>query len=456
MSFNQNVRSQPSQSNPSGLYSDLLAIGQTLASSGPPNDSEGIVGNTYIDTATGLTYVKNSNGTWDPIYDPGTLPVNDPFIAGTVECNFVKTDEIEVDTVKGRLADGLVIDLQATGDLQVISGSGSVKLGAPLDMQGNFIINSTTLAPLVILNQVSGQDVQIITNGGEIQTAGNLNLGSHDIINGATITGSSISIESLVDDLNLTTLGSSSIRLNSANTLLLNTTTGQDINTGGNIVMNNSEIQRCSALRNLVGEMLISNGAVSEDLALSTNGGQVTSNSNLDMLNNQINNVSGVNGSSALIQNSVLNVSNTGVLSYRAYPQSIDMILSGFGGNGTDYFNLGTATIGPADLWGVCTGNNRRLAEFSIRLHSNAIFNFGGGTAVCDIGYVANNLPMTVANFVVLQSHSFNTNDDLYGISLTGYNVAIPFRASLCARMVLAGTSSTISTAELSLNIVLV
>ena len=160
-SISQTVRTQPTKGNPTGIASDLLNIGQTLSSSGVPSDSEGLIGNTYIDTSTGITYVKQADGTWQPIYDPGTLPAPDPLIAGTVECNFVKTDEIEVDTLKGRLADGVVIDLQTAGDLQVVSGSGEVKLGCPLDMQGNAILNASVMIPDPLpLNQLNVNTIQ--------------------------------------------------------------------------------------------------------------------------------------------------------------------------------------------------------------------------------------------------------------------------------------------------------
>jgi hypothetical protein len=132
------------------------------------------------------------------------------------------------------------------------------------------------------------------------------------------------------------------------------------------------------------------------------------------------------------------------------------MILSGFGGNGTSYFHFGTAVINPAELWTTCIGNGRNLAEFSLRLHSNALWNFGGGTANVEIGYIASGTTTTTANFVSLRNVALNTATDFYQTTLSGYNDAIPFRGALCARMVLAGTAATTTNAELTLSVVLV
>lgn len=612
MSLSQIVRTQKTASNPTGIVSDLLQIGQTLSSSGAPNSSTpGITGNTYIDSSTGITYIKQSDGSWQPIYDPGTVPVNDPLIAGTLESNFVKTDEIEVDALKGRLAESMVIDLQTAGDLQIVSGSGEVKLGCPLDMQGNAILNASVMIPdplplnqlnvnniqgfaddnvalnlgaggslnvtcggteginfngtnariqgngfaefqssvrtfdvisdnfagrqmtvspsdysirvtgladdisldagandvkmasdlnldgkslvnksagqpLAILNQAAGQPVIITANGGEVQTTGDLNVNAFDIKNAGPISGATTSLTSNVGNLDLNA---------PAGSVNISSTAG-DINcspgtlnviggitnlesTGGSLQLKHTAIASITNTSDSSGFVFDSTNGVqavstpglmrfehavtNQNLELrceQTGSGSVILNpgasGQIDASSKDIVNVSGINNSASIIQNSVLNVSNTGVLSYRAYPQSIEMIQSGFGNNGTDYFNLGTSTIGPGEVWGICSGNGRSLAEFSVRLHSNAAFNFGGGSAQLQVGYIANNVPMTEANFTVLRSVNLDTVSDLYGVSLTGYNDAIPFRAAVCARTVLAGTSSTISNAELSLNIILI
>lgn len=119
----QRVRSNPSPSNPTGIVDDLLKIGTTSAASGvPDSNTSGLPGSSYIDSSTGIQYIKQSDGSWQPIYDPGTLPVNDPFIAGTVECNFLKVDESSVDAIVGRTSESVSIDLKAGGDLNISSG----------------------------------------------------------------------------------------------------------------------------------------------------------------------------------------------------------------------------------------------------------------------------------------------------------------------------------------------
>jgi len=597
-SISQIVRTQPSTSNPSGIVSDLLQIGATRADSGPPNSSTpGIAGNSYIDTSTGIEYIKQPDGPWVPIYDPGTVPVNDPFVAGTVECNFVKTDEIEVDTLKGRLADGMVIDLQATGDLQVVSGSGSVKLGTPLDMQGNailnasvmipdplplnqlnvntiqgnaddnvamdlgaagslnvtcggteginfngtnariqgngfaefqssvrtfdvisdnfagrqitvsptdysikvtgladdiildagansvkmeseidlngkFIVNKLAAQPLAILNQAPGQPVIITANGGEVQTTGDLNVNSFDIKNTGAISGATTSLSSTVGNLDVTCPPAGQLNLVGGITNLEST--------GGSLQLKHSVLASITNTNDGTafvfdstngamamsspGNMRFEHITANQDMEIrceQTGSGNVVLNpgasGQVDISLKDIVNVSGINNSSSLINNSMLNVDTSGVMSWRAYPRCIEMIQSSFGGNGTSYFNLGTSTIGPGEFWCTCSGNGRKLAEVDIRLIYNSPWNLGGvGTAVVEIGYVPNNLPAIAANFVVVRTVNIDNTADLYGVSFTGYNDSIPFRGAVAARTVLTGTSATASNAELTLNITLV
>lgn len=462
MSLNQDIRvNAPSgdPNNPQGLYNYLI-VGQNLKGTGIPDNNLGTINSSYIDEATGIQYIKGSDATWTTYIDytaigpTGGAP---PTIPDPLTVNQINTDVISQKTLGGDLS----VNLGLTGDFALTLGvptqavdinSGNIRLTA----NGNGTFSSDVQGYTVIANNGSGKAVSINSNSGIIDHVGaqpleitnsqpNENLilsttgaagdvlvnSGGDVAIGTAVAGKTIDLNTNAGAINCDAVNTNFIDTSGSGAIAINPLSGIAAATGA-------------------GSFSITNFTASQDILFQLNGGDIDAN------NNEIKNVSSINGSSALVNNSILNVNTSGSLAWRAYPRCIEMQISGFGANGTDYFNLGTTVVGPADFWGVCSGNGRRLAEVDVRLLYNTAWSFGGGTATLEIGYVPNGSPMIAANFVVLRSINLDTATPLYGVSFTGYNDSIPFRAAICARTVLAGTASTSGTAEFTLGMVLV
>lgn len=471
MALDQNIRfsAYGGLNNPEGLY-DYVKPTRKIKGEGPPGISQGENNWDYIDVLTGIEYIKN-NGVWEPY-------VNFSSFAPTVIPDPLSIDQLNVNTVRGNANDNVEVDLGAAGDINLTSGGthGININSGNVFIQGNGFatFQSGTRQYNVLVDDFAGKQMTLETvpdyklsvtgsTGDIILDAGanSVKLASDLDTNGKRITNTAAGEELVIEN-------QASIRLISEGPLLLNTTTSQNINTGsGNIVMANGEIQRCSAVRNLVGAMTISNGAISENLILQTNGtsevsiingiNNISLNADTETITTKKIDIDEINDSVALVDNSILNVNTSGVLSWRKYPRCFELIQSGFGNNGTSYFNLGNSTVGPGEFWATCTGNGRNLAEVDYRIISNSAWNLGGvGAAVLEVGYIQNNLPVIGGNFVVLRTININNTADIYGASLTGFNDSIPALAAIAARTVLIGTSATASNVEITLNLTLV
>ena len=67
MAVNQNVRSNPTENNPSGFLNDVLNIGRILVNDTPPISTSGNAGDYFIDNSSGDLYGKKSiSGEWGP------------------------------------------------------------------------------------------------------------------------------------------------------------------------------------------------------------------------------------------------------------------------------------------------------------------------------------------------------------------------------------------------------
>lgn len=487
MSLNQDIRSRPPSNdvnNPLGLFNYLI-VGKKLKGNGPPSNNVGTINSTYIDEDTGIEYVKSEAGVWDAYVNYSNVGPDVP-------------DPLSVDTIQGRTGESLLLDMKTTGDLNINLGfpthaldinSGSVRLTA----NGNGVFASDVVGYSVIANTGGGKTISLDANSGIVD-----HVGSQPF----EITNSTVN-----QGLILSTSGAGQIDVNSAGNASINSTSGDvivntpsgdvTVNSSGDATINsstgNATVNAPLGKINLVSDSGSGGGTVCDGwnftfqnsavhaggerieigpggISFRTPGGQASlvnevagdiliapqMGSEVNFNSRGINFVTSINDSSSLTNNSMLNVNPSGTLSWRTYPRSIQFLASGWGGNGTSYFHLGDSTINPGELWGACTGNGRNLAEIDFRLHYNAPFTLTGGSAVVEIGYVANNQPMTQANFTLLRSANLTTGSPLYGVSFTGYNDVIPFRAALCVRTVLTGTSATATNAEVSILVTIV
>jgi hypothetical protein len=462
MSLNQDIRfaENAGPNNPKGLYKHVKPS-RSIAGSGFPDPSLGEDEWLYIDESTGFEY-KKTNGVWDPF-------VNFASFAPPV----VIPDPLPIDAIEGRTSEDILLDLKTGGTLNVSLGapsqaldinSGNVRLTA----NGNGTFASDLQGYAVIANNGAGKSITLESNAGIIDHVG---LQPFEISNSQPDENLIVSTTGTAGDIQVNSSGAAAVNA-AAGDSVVSSATGKvrlnsDSTASGGTVVDGFSLKYENTVVNPGGEKI----EISESgITFRTPTGQVSlvnqiagdfviapqPGSETSFNNTGIKSISSINGSDGVIQNSVFNVNNAGALSFRAYPYCVNMMQSGFGANGTSYFHLGTSTINPGELWSICIGNGRNLAEVSLRLHSNALWNFGGGTATLEIGYVANNVPTTTANFTVVRSITLDTVSDFYGVTFSGYNDSIPFRAAFCARMVLAGTAATSTNAELTMTAVLV
>jgi len=277
------------KNNPSGFVSDILQLTQALADIGPPDEDNGIVGNTYIDTASGIQYQKGLDG-WIPVVDiaavgpPASVP--DPLTIN---------NGLFVNNISGAAGDGFVLDGGNVGDVQVLIGSGQgFQVGQPgaldavkIQNNGNvlaqskvrgFELESAGGSHLInIKNGVSGGLIENQTGPLEIKnnaasginvnaSTGPLNLRSNvetsvqDFSTGYSMvinpntgftsnSNNSIALTHVTPDkdINVNTAGTGSINLNSAGSLTLDANSFVNINStmnwGLNDVVNADKIQ---------------------------------------------------------------------------------------------------------------------------------------------------------------------------------------------------------------------
>src|SRR4051794_22105791 len=112
MSTNQDLRyaENGGANNPYGVYSQYKVDRFIAPNNGVPSPSLGTMYDEYIDLDTGIEYIKNESGIWDPVINWSTgIPHEDPFVVSSIH-----TDEIQ-----GNTGDDIQINLQTAGNLYV-------------------------------------------------------------------------------------------------------------------------------------------------------------------------------------------------------------------------------------------------------------------------------------------------------------------------------------------------
>ena len=164
--INQDIRTGPpgnDPNNPQNLFS-YLVVGQKMKGSGLPDASQGTYNSTYIDTVTGIEYIKIGDGTWENYIDYSgfapAVPVPDPLAINELEVDLIRGKNSDNVEITGGLNGDVNITLDATNALSinagncVISGSGNVISGS--DIQG-YDIRATTGTKTISIKPNSGE-----------------------------------------------------------------------------------------------------------------------------------------------------------------------------------------------------------------------------------------------------------------------------------------------------------
>lgn len=148
-SIDQSVRfvASAGPNNPLGIY-DAYKPSRTLVGSGVPSASLGETEWMYIDTGTGIEYLKDNAGVWNPLVNFSAISHEEPLIQNT----------IEVDTIMGNSTDNIQIDLKTTGTLSI----GPAADLAAIQFQSNGVITSDSASGLSSLSLGNGMGVQVI------------------------------------------------------------------------------------------------------------------------------------------------------------------------------------------------------------------------------------------------------------------------------------------------------
>ena len=167
-----------------------------------------------------------------------------------------------------------------------------------------------------------------------------------------------------------------------------------------------------------------------------------------------------LNNSSSITDNRLLNVSNTGVLSYRSPPINHIGVSSNMGNGSTTIWWSNGSTLGPADGLAIpisSVGTTKIISSFSFKVlyNSNWILTSALGTMKAEVGYVTSGQPAINANFIVLGSYNVPVvnNPEIFQSTL---NLILPLQSSLVCRVVNSGATSTSGTADAVFSVVVV
>lgn len=497
MSLNQNIRHSPynqnNVNNPHGLFNHLI-VGEKLKGAGAPSDTIGTINSDYIDTVSGVEYVKNDAGVWEPFVDFGTLvSVPDP----------LEVSEVRTDVIKGLVGDSIEIDAGLSGDINLtldgtnfvnvnsgnlrLQGNGNVLSGSDvvgfslysnngagkeIEITSNTnSISNNTVNPFIIENKGSGSSMtlktegsagaDVIVEGNKVQinnAASELIAEFDDNIDNRFIMYSGVSQGLLVRPQGLTKLTAGDLTFQHESN---NASINQSVKGLGSHTFTNSTAggtaridanTRTLEFLGSAGDVNIRNVNINDHLLLTTDGTGVVKipNGGLDLVNNPVINVDSVNGGDALARFGSLSVDAAGLLQYAHCQSSHTFCWNAVGGTATnEYGQFGGFTVAPGDVGGPYIPWAGSINMVSASLSYNSVWTFGAGTASIEIGYIATGLSMVNANFTLLTTLAIPTGSPFFQYSLgSNTNVAMP-TGRLVARLNVAGSTPTSTNAEM-------
>lgn len=419
-SINQDIKfsNYGTSNNPYGLF-DFIKPTRHIKGNGVPLNSQGEDKWIYTDESSGQQYTKE-NGEWQPYIDFSTFgggggPIPDP----------LPVAELNTDLITGLTSDSVEISAGVSGDINfTLDPLNHVNINGNIMMRGNGNIYSGSEIKGFQLtsDNGAGNRIEIQSNSSTIT-----NYSAAELLINNTISG---------ENIRLRTLGIGNILVDSNMDLL-----------GNNIT-------ECAGVSNNLGVNVLANGG---DLLLYSFSNVLLSSPNISFQNNPITDIPSINGSNLLTDNRSLSVLN-GSLDFRPVPTKNSFYLNGWiGNNTTQYFSEAGAPIGPADFFSsqvtdeICT-----MTKVSLRVFSNAIWEFGGGTATLNVAIIPRLSYNTIATF---NSNIFYTvNLDTATTNFVDFfspalNISIPSGATLACRVTTVGCSTSLGSAEASINI---
>ena len=483
MSFvSQTIRSgSTSAANPSGLMGDILALNNSFSGAGAPVSVPGaIVGNSYIDTVSGIEYKLKGDNTWEPYVDFTSFapPPADP----------LTLDQLNVNTIRGNASDSVLIDLGATGDLNVTLAPGQVvDVGggsATIQGNGNITTQSTMRAYDALIDSFAGRQLSVqntpeyrikvqgtpdlmviesaLDNDIELRTDGvgkvsvkKVGAGQIDIDpQNSKISSNSSPFTVAAGILKLDSFGGG-LQLNSSGI-----TTCTDLLTGKAIVMDPS---LSTIANNANGTFSIQQTTSGEDVELKAEAtgagnvvlrpgatGQVQCIENLSLQGKKLQDTVAINGGDVINRYGILSVNAAGTLGYSYPSHSHSFTWSNVGGDGVSYGVIGgLSPINPGDFGAFYNPFAARVNMMSVVLIFNAPWSFNSGTAVLELVRVPTNQTVTTGNASVVAILNIPTGANFYQYSL-GSNTDISAPSGKYGmRLTVTGATSTSTTAEM-------
>lgn len=421
MSINQDIRyKQPDANdpnNPEGFYQAILNLKPAfnmLSGSGPPAPSLGLEGATYIDTLNNTEYLKK-DGAWSSFFT---------FSSGTITTGANLGGVGVFDSVLGSsllfkgLTAGSNITLTPSATDITINASSSI----PSDIVCNSIqlSNGSGLSPCIkIGSQVgtangffrSGLDTYIISAG---QQVGYFDPGGTvmdkpvfgNVVGGAT----------------------PQYTWNAA------FTTGMGLDVGN--------------------DLYFSRGGSTK---LTISPVETRSTQNINMQTNGIINLGSLNLSSLITDYRLLNVSNTGVLSYRSPPVVHSAVANNMGNGTTTIWWGTTTTLAPVPGLAVPIVGSKIISSFSFKVLYDVLWVLTSalGTMKAEVGYIPAGSFTNNSTVVTLASYDVPLTNNPQVIQ-NNLSLVVPDDASLVCRVVNVGALSTSGTADGVFSVVLV
>lgn len=498
MSINQDIRFKPPDANdpinPDGFYQSILNLKPAFnmfSGVGAPDPSLGSEGAVYIDTSTNTEYLKKE-GAWTVYFTFSSGSISTGANLGGVG---VYDSTLGSSLLFKGLTAGTNITLTPSGTditIDAAGGGGTINSASNLGVGEGVFTNAMPADNLNFRSLVSSDNIEItpsafeltfglsntLTNISSLSTPalGNLSINSDDSIYLQAGVGSTIypyagsmycgGLSSGITGVkNLDGLNALPLLINSDQWITLTANNGTGIDFSSATLDCTNVINGIIGVKSLSGQgaqpLTISSSTI---LQLTAQGGfQISmSGASLQMggVTGGIFGLTSLNNSSSVTDNRLLNVSNTGVLSYRSPPVNHIGVCSNMGNGSTTIWWTNGATLGPADglaipISSVSTTKTISSFSFKVLYNANWILTSALGTMKAEVGYIISGQPAINANFVVLGSYNVPVvnNPEIFQSTL---NLILPLQSSLVCRVVNAGATSTSGTADAVFSVVIV
>jgi len=511
--INQDIRTGPpgnDPNNPQNLFSYLI-VGDKLKGSGLPDATSGTFNSSYLDTVTGIEYVKKGDGTWENFVDYSgfapAVPVPDPLPINELQVDLIRGKNSDNVEITGSLNGDVNITLEATNALSInggnclISGSGNVISGS--DIQGYDIraTNGTgktiSLKPatgeiehvgagqdLNITQSTGGQNINMNVGAAQLvisdnagstvlkNTTGPLHLAGQSgpgqiaveldgpmYVNNKAISGMGICSANINNNLTLSTTGIGSVNLQSSANVNL-TPSVLNANAGTNITFTSQQLSDYLALSTMTVRGVSTTSIISEgsNVEITSNVAAVNiiSATGTNLIANSGNVVLNAPAGNILASSDIDMNSTNDIINWRKQPQTVTYSGANIGSNGVHYLDIGQGPIGPSDFGAIPIFDGSRIRSVQVALLYNGPWSFGGvGSASLEFFTVGESLPCIIANTTAFVSYVLPTTGDFYFFKANTIGSLIPNGTKIGCRLILTGTLTTSIQGDILVNTVI-